>query len=219
MGLQGFERRVERTVDGVFSRAFKSRIKPIELGRRLVREMDDHRTLDVRGRAIVPNMFTFSLSPADHAPFAEVRDALVRELAEAAHQHAAEERYAFMGPIAIDIVVDPLQPVGRFACASKMLDGSAIPVSGVVVAPDGKRVTIGTTTAIIGRLPECEIPVSDGNVSRRHAEVRLVDGRHLITDLQSTNGTRVNGVPVEYHILEFGDLITVGSTNLRYEAS
>lgn len=219
MGLQGFERRVERTVDGVFSRAFKSRVKPIELGRRLVREMDDHRTLDVRGRAIVPNAFTFALSPSDHAPFAEVHDALVRELTEAAHQHAAEERYAFMGPITISIVVDQAQPAGRFGCVSKMLDAAAAPASGTVVLPDGRRVTLGSTTAVVGRLPECEIPVNDANVSRRHAEVRLIDGRHYITDLQSTNGTRVNGVPVDTHILGFGDLITVGSTNLRYEAS
>ena len=59
MGLQSFERSVERMVDGVFARAFRSQIKPIELGRRLIREMDDHRSVDVRGRTVVPNAFTF----------------------------------------------------------------------------------------------------------------------------------------------------------------
>ena len=71
MGLQGIERGLERMVEGVFSRAFKSSLRPIELGRRLVREMDDHRSVDVKGRTIVPNDFTFSLSTQDHATFTE----------------------------------------------------------------------------------------------------------------------------------------------------
>ena len=67
MGLQGIERGLERMVEGVFSRAFRSSLRPIELGRRLVREMDDHRSVDVKGRTIVPNDFSFGLSPQDHA--------------------------------------------------------------------------------------------------------------------------------------------------------
>ena len=50
MGLQSFEHGVERMVEGVFSRSGKSSIRPIELGRRLVREMDDNRSVDVKGR-------------------------------------------------------------------------------------------------------------------------------------------------------------------------
>src|SRR5512132_3836238 len=83
MGLQSFEHSVERMVDGVFARAFRSQIKPIELGRRLIREMDDHRSVDVRGRTVVPNAFTFYLSQKDLDGFADVHDALIRELSEA----------------------------------------------------------------------------------------------------------------------------------------
>ena len=63
MGLQSFERGLERMVEGVFSRRSRSSIRPVELGRRLLREMDDHRSVDVKGRRIVPNAFTFHLSP------------------------------------------------------------------------------------------------------------------------------------------------------------
>ena len=70
MGLQGIERGLERMVEGVFARAFRSSLRPIELGRRLVREMDDHRSVDVRGRTIVPNEFTFGLAAQDQATFA-----------------------------------------------------------------------------------------------------------------------------------------------------
>ena len=84
MALKGFERRLERMVEGTFSRIFRSGIRPVELGRRLVREMDDNRSVDVRGRTLVPNHFTVELSEADHEQFAEVGESLERELAEAA---------------------------------------------------------------------------------------------------------------------------------------
>ena len=58
VGLKGFERRLERMVEGVFARAFRSGLRPIEIGRRLVREIDDNRSVDVRGRTVVPNHFT-----------------------------------------------------------------------------------------------------------------------------------------------------------------
>jgi hypothetical protein len=219
MGLQGFERRMERTVEDVFARAFKSKIKPIELGRRLIKDMDANRTLDVRGRTVVPNGFTFALAQADHAPFIEIHDALVRELGEAAHHHAADEKYSFMGPIVIDVVSDPVLKSGRFTCTSRMIDGASMPIKGVAVLTDGRRIDIGSAPAVIGRLPDCEIPLTDPNVSRRHAEIRTVDGAHQITDLGSTNGTRVNGIPIGHHRLDVGDVISLGSTSIRYEAS
>ena len=74
-------------------------IRPIELGRRLVREMDDKRSVDVKGRRIVPNNFEFHLSPKDHAGFAEIEEVLAIELGEAAREHAREEGYHFMGPV------------------------------------------------------------------------------------------------------------------------
>jgi hypothetical protein len=219
VGLQGFEQRVERTVEGVFARAFRSKIKPIELGRRLCREMDNNRSIDVRGRTIVPNSFTFYLSPADVEPFAEIHSALVRELVQAAHEHATDENYAFMGPVVIELHEDAEQAAGRFACEAHMLDGASLPVHGVLVTADGTRVEVGGIPVTLGRLPDCDVLLQDSNASRRHAEIRVVDGRHQLTDLKSTNGTRVNGMPIGQHTLSYGDLITVGGITLRYEAS
>ena len=80
MGLQSFERSLERMVEGVFSRGSHSSIRPVELGRRLLREMDDNRSIDVKGRRIVPNDFSFKLSAKDHAGFADIDDALNNEV-------------------------------------------------------------------------------------------------------------------------------------------
>jgi len=130
--LEGFERRVERMVEGVFSRAFRSQLKPIELGRRLVKEMDGGRSLDVRGRAIVPNAFTFSIAPSDLAAFADIRGPLIRELIEAAKEHARQEGYGFLGPIAVDFVEGTNQRPGRFELAAQMRERAS---AGVVPSP------------------------------------------------------------------------------------
>ena len=74
--------------------------------------------------------------------------------------------------------------------------------------------------ATIGRLPECSIPVNDANVSRRHAEVRPAGSAFALVDLGSTNGTKVNGVRIEgERVLVDGDIVSVGSIHMRFEAS
>ena len=220
MGLQSLERRLERMVDGVFSRRSRGSIRPIELGRRLVREMDDNRSVDVKGRRIVPNDFTVMLSGTDHAAFSDIEDALVAELAEAAREYAREEGYHFMGPVAVTLSVDNNLKTGRFGILAQLKQASTGPGLGSLVLPSGQRVDLSVGTVTIGRLPECTIAINDSNISRRHAEVRTVGNAYLVADLGSTNGTMVNGTKIagEQRLAE-GDIISVGSTHVRFEAS
>ena len=81
------------------------------------------------------------------------------------------------------------------------------------------RDALGDAAFTIGRASEAEVRLSDTSVSRRHAEVRPTGDGWTIVDLGSTNGTRVNGVPVTDHRLQDGDTITVGDASLRFEAS
>ena len=92
----------------------------------------------------------------------------------------------------------------------------------------GKRVVVtGATgflgTALVERLlravPDCEVVLSDNNVSRRHAEIRLQEDHYVLVDLGSTNGTKVNGARVKERVLADGDEIALGKTQLRFEAS
>jgi hypothetical protein len=114
MGINAFERRLERMVDGVFARAFRSSLRPIEIGRKLVREIDDHRSVDVKGRIIVPNQFTVSLAKSDLEQFSEIHDALVHELCDAAREYARDEGYTFMGPVSVELVEMVTMKTGRF---------------------------------------------------------------------------------------------------------
>ena len=216
MGLQSFEHGVERMVDGVFARAFRSQIKPIELGRRLIREMDDHRSVDVRGRTVVPNAFIFYLNERDLAGFADVHDALIRELAEACVEYAADEGYGLMGPVTVELVADDRAKPGRFSVSSRMLEPKA---QGTLVLPSGDRRMLGDQTFRFGRMPENDLVISDPNVSRRHAEIRPVGPNFVVVDLGSTNGTMVNGAPVSQHTLRSGDTISIGATTIRFEAN
>ena len=219
MGLKGFERRVERMVEGVFGTVFKGGIRPVELGRRLVREMDDERTVDVRGRAVVPNHFTIELSSADHDQFADVADTLSRELADAAREHARDEGYNFLGPVEVDIVANEALRTGSFQITGRMKQGAGGAGAGSLLLPTNDRVPLGEQILTIGRLPEGNIVLADPNVSRNHAEIRPRGTGYVLVDLGSTNGTRVNGVRVSEHELVDGDELLFGNTRMRFEAS
>src|SRR6056297_1369659 len=152
MGLQSLEHRLERMVDGVFFRRSKGSIRPIELGRRLVRDMDDNRSVDVKGRRIVPNDFTVVLSAVDHASFNEIEDALVTELTEAAREYAREEGYHFMGPVRVQLAVDNELRSGRVGIVSQLRQATTGPGMGTLVLPSGNRVDLGGDVVTVGRL-------------------------------------------------------------------
>lgn len=214
MGLQQFERRLERLVEGVFAKAFRSGLQPVEVGRRLTREMDIHRTHGVRG-VVAPNAFEIALSPADHQRFDPFADTLVRDLGEMARQHARDEGYAFLGPVEITLEVDPSLTPGMFLVSGEVREGRGGGPVGSLLLPDGNRIAIGDDPVTIGRLPDCEIVLDDRNVSRRHAEVRRQGNGFVVVDLDSTNGTKVNGSRAAEQRLRPGDRIELGEAVLE----
>ena len=218
MGLQGFEQRLERLVEGVFAKTFRSGLKPVEVGRRLTRDMDLHRTLGVNG-PLAPNHFTVALSKADSEQFETFAEVLTRELAEAARDHARTEGYGFVGPVHVELNADDSLTQGQFLVASAFQEAPGGAAVGSIFLDDGRRIEIGETALVVGRMPECDVALSDPNVSRRHAEVRRQGTGFVVVDLGSTNGTRVNGAQVKERLLNNGDEITVGATRLRFEAS
>ncbi len=217
MGLQAFERRLERLVEGAFTKAFRSGLEPLEIGRRLVRELDAGRTVGVRG-IVAPNFFTVVLSPDDYERFASFRDALARELAEAAREHARDEHYHFIGPVHVELIEDQRRRQGDLRVQAAIEQGEG-GWAAALVLPDGNRLPLSEAPATIGRLPDCAVPLSDPQVSRQHAEIRPSPEGFRVVDLGSTNGTTVNGSVIGEHLLRDGDEIGVGGTVLRYEES
>ena len=219
MALRGFEKRLESLVEGTFARVFRSSLRPVEIGRRLVREMDSGRTVGVSGRTDVPNSFLVWLSSADYEQFDEMHSALTRELCDAAREHAREEGYAFMGPVQVDLKESDNLRTGSFAIEATMVEADGGAGAGSLLLPTGQRVPMSGSTVTIGRLQDCNIQLHDPNVSRHHAEVRPSGDGYVLADLGSTNGSRVNGMRVGQHVLADGDEILIGNTKMRFEAS
>lgn len=99
--FERMERKLERAVNGVFARAFRSEVQPLELASALRRAMDDRATMLGRGRTVVPNLFTIELAPADHERLTEFAEELEDELVAAAQEHAESQRYQPGGPLQV----------------------------------------------------------------------------------------------------------------------
>jgi Protein of unknown function (DUF3662)/FHA domain len=216
MGMQGFERRLERLVEGSFSKAFRSGLEPVEVGRRLTRVLDAERTMGVDGIPVAPNNIGVYLSPDDFDRFESFADALARELAETAREHAKAEGYHFVGPVTVTLVADDELRAGECDIAAEIHEGLRV---GSLVLPDGRRVPLGEQPLVIGRNADCGVVVADARASRQHAEIRAQGNGFVVHDLDSMNGTLVNGTAIRQHPLTDGDEIRLGNTVLRFEAS
>jgi FhaA, N-terminal domain/FHA domain len=219
VAIRGFERRLERMVEGAFARAFRSSIRPVELARRLAREMDDHVSIGVRGTQVAANFYTIYLSSSDYQEFGDVRDALRRELCDAARAHARDEGYGFMGPVDVEFVVEESFGTGWFEVEGRFREGAGGAGAGSLVLPTGERFTLAEHVITIGRRPESNIVLADPNVSRSHAEIRPQGDGFVLVDLGSTNGSKVNGVRIDQRLLNDGDELMFGHTRMRFEAS
>jgi Protein of unknown function (DUF3662)/FHA domain len=221
--LHDFERRLGGMVEGLFAKTFRSGLQPVELAKRILREMDARKTVGVR-EVWAPNDFVFSLSPEDGRRFEQAEQALVQELEQVVRDHATERGWGLVGPPSVSFEVDDGLKRGEFTCVASLVEGEekvepARPGGAALeVSEDGSTRTIrlSTATVTIGRLPGNEVVLKDSGASRRHAEVRERDGAYVLTDLGSTNGTQVNGETVQSRTLSDGDRITIGTTVIRF---
>lgn len=97
------ERRLERTVSGVFARAFKAEVQPVEISSAIRKAMDDRAVTPSRGHVLVPNVFTVVLSPSDYDRLSEFEDDIVDELVVSAEEHVDSQRYSPAGPITVNL--------------------------------------------------------------------------------------------------------------------
>ena len=178
--------------------------------------MDLARRVGPRGQLIAPNAFRITLSPDDIDRFESYIDALAKELAETARQHAQLEDYALLGPVEVDLFESASMKVGQLAIAASVLEGMEVCD---LVLIDGQRVRITDRPIVLGRQPDCDVVLDDSNVSRRHAEIGVRDGEIILTDLGSTNGTKVNGAPVRSCVLAPGDAVQIGLSRMMVEGA
>jgi hypothetical protein len=213
MAMRNVESRLERLFQGGLSRPFRSTLQPIEIGQRVVREMDLGRRVATSG-LMAPNHVKIWLSPVDAERFEGFQKALSTELSETVRQHAVAEGYNFVGPVAVEIFIDDELAGGKIGVKASYVDGASEPR---VVTSAGETYVIGTKPLVVGRQSDCDIVISDPNVSRRHAEIWRTAEGVAVRDLQSTNGTIVNGHRVTAVSLTPRDEIEIGPQTMRIE--
>jgi hypothetical protein len=248
--LRSIEQKIEGLFEGLFGRAFRTNVQPVELARKLVKEMEDHRTVSV-SRVYVPNEYTVYLSPVDRAQFADYESSLGAELQDYLAEHARREGYVLLTPPAVRMETDDDLSMGEFGIATRMVQSersatpppvpqveagatmvyrptAPLPAEGprpdVALAQEIVTLTIGSKQreitsrrVVIGRSKDCDVQITDPNASRRHAELRQEGAAYWMVDLDSTNGTTVNGRRTARAKLDSGDVITIGSTDLVFE--
>jgi len=263
--LKKLEEKIQNLFEGSFSRTFKSPVQPVELARKLVKEMEDHKVVSV-SRIYAPNEYRLFLSPSDMDQFAAYEEQLKADLADYLIEHARKEKYDVLSRPIIILESDEDLNVGEFGIATRMVsapvDQSAAGGGAAVAAPPpafspevsqtvvyrplpsadgtmsvsaeearrmglahdkvtltmGDRVfEINRRVTLLGRSRQCDVVVPDSNVSRRHAEIRQQGDDFVLVDLGSTNGVEVNGKRVETMTLKNGDVLTMGTTRVRFE--
>jgi hypothetical protein len=245
--LRSLESKIADLVEGTFSRAFRSEVRPVEIARKLAREMEEHKSFSL-SRTYVPNEYRVFLSPRDRQRFAGYETSLGDELAGYLLEHARRERLTLMARPVIQFETDSRLGLGEFGIQA----GTVQPVAeepvreepagrtmvysnaGRLAEPleerarsrdqtallllDGRRLVVGPAGVTLGRSRECDIVLQDPNVSRKHAEIRPHGGSWVVSDLGSTNGSRINGRAVQgSEVVKSGDEIELGSTRLTFE--
>jgi hypothetical protein len=251
--VRSIEQKIEGLFEGMFGRAFRTHVQPVELARKLAKEMDEHRTISV-SRVYVPNEYSVYLSEPDREQFTSYEGSLIGELQDYLVEHARRESYAMLTPPKVVMQTDADLSIGEFGIATRMVqpEGRRTPLEDAPAAQvepgatmiykpkapppteaaspvdlgvereevsltmDGRTHVLHERRVVLGRSKECDVQVPDANVSRRHAELRQEGSTWWVVDLDSTNGTEVNGRRVPRAKLADGDRIKLGETELVF---
>lgn len=212
--LDSFERGLERAVGGAFAKTFKSGVQPLEISAALRRELDTKAAVVSRDRILVPNELHVALSPADHARMEALGESLIDELTQLLLQHATAQRYVFPGGIRITLSADAALAEGVVVVSSQSVKGEV--VWSPVLDIDGVRHPLTRSRTVIGRGSDADITLDDTGTSRKHLEILWDGERAQVTDLGSTNGTRLNGEPVTRAVLPPDSVIELGRTRILF---
>jgi Protein of unknown function (DUF3662)/FHA domain len=121
--LRNIEHKLEGLFEGVFGRAFRTHVQPVELARKLVKEMEDHRVISV-SRVYAPNEYSVYLAPSDRQQFASYEESLRTELQEYIAENARRERYELLSPPQVLFETDDDLEMGEFGIATRMVQGA-----------------------------------------------------------------------------------------------
>jgi len=221
-GLQNFEHKLENLISGVFARAFRSAVQPVEIVAALEREVDNNTQILSRDRRLAPNDFHVQLSPSDMERLSPYDSTLERELVDQLRDHAEQQAYVFPGPVRIAFEESDELTTGRFRVRSRAQasvrgrdeDTQVRRAARAFVEVNGSRHPITPGGLVVGRGTDADLRITDPGVSRRHVRFGLDGAQVSVRDLGSTNGMSVDGRRVEQATLRAGSVVRIGNTTM-----
>jgi hypothetical protein len=212
--LDNFEKGLERVVNGAFAKTFKSGLQPLEVTAALRRELDTKAAVVARDRILVPNKFVVRLSPTDFERMTGLGPALIDEFTQLVQRHATAQHYSFAGGISITLQQDTAISAGVVRIDSENVKGTV--AWSPVLDIGGKRYPLTKSRTVIGRGSDADITIDDTGTSRRHVEILWDGKRGQVNDLDSTNGSKLNGQPVKKAPLPPDSVIEIGRTRILF---
>ncbi|WP_243075964.1 DUF3662 and FHA domain-containing protein [Microbacterium sp. SS28] len=212
--LDSFEKGLERAVNSAFAKTFRSGIQPVEIASALRSELDKKAAVVSRDRILAPNSFTVRLSPADDDKMASLGSALGHELDTLVQKHAKAQGYSFAGPVTISLERDDQLSTGTLRVDSASAEGR-VSWRGVVDIA-GTRHPLVKARTVIGRGSDADITIADAGTSRRHVEILWDGSRAMVRDMNSTNGTLLDGRKVSEAALAPDSTVTIGRTDIVF---
>jgi hypothetical protein len=191
--LRNIEQKIESLFEGAFGRAFRRNVQPVELARKLAKEMDDYKMVSV-SQVYAPNEYIVYLSPGDRAQFESYEPALVKELEQYLKEHSRREGYVLLSKPDVSFETDEDLELGLFGIANRMIQREAIdqepepaPEPGATRIYKAAPVqTEAASAAELGLEPEPEPPpaVYIGNRSHDLTKPNIVIGRSKESDIR-----------------------------------
>jgi hypothetical protein len=154
------ERGLERAVHGVFAKAFKSEVQPVEIASAMRRAMDDRATTIGHGRTFVPNLFTIELAPADFQRLTGFSDMLTDELVASAQEHAESQRYQPGGPIQVHFLPKKDLETGVFRIRPATAKAAAAPPVRAPASPSVFNAQVAPPAPVEGAASASGLPPS-----------------------------------------------------------
>ena len=172
--LRSIESKIAGLVEGTFSRAFRSEVRPVEIARKLAREMEEHRTFSL-SRTYVPNEYRVYLSPRDRERFTEYEDALTSELTGYLLEHARRERLVLMSRPVVEFETDDRLGLGEFGIQARVVNPEPDAEEEPLPEAEASGRTMVYSTA--GRVAE---PLEERARSRQQTALLLMGGKRLV---------------------------------------
>src|SRR3954471_21862807 len=164
--LRNLESKLAGLVEGAFSRAFKSEVRPVEIARKLAREMEEHKVQSL-SRIYVPNQYAVWLSPEDREQFEGYEDELRRELSGYLLEHARRERLNLVSPPEVQFRTDERLRLGEFGIQARLVRPDVQDPAGEPAQADEGRTMVYSSAE---RLAE---PLREPDPRRGTAQLRI----------------------------------------------